>query len=171
MPQNTVSSDFVWTGEHTFSGTHNLPSSCVSDTQCSTSNPIDTDKQKHRHSIQYYQADGTDIAAATVPIFIARAAGTIIDVEVVCVDAPSGGDKTFTVDIQKADVAAAAASVLSSAITYPAGTTDYTVQTGTITTTTLDDGDTLLVVVAVSGSTGNQGQGLIVTVTVDQSPS
>jgi len=171
MATNTDHSDCVHTGTHSFTGTCNLPTSSVGDSQANSGDPIDTDKLKHRHAITYYQADGTDVAAVTVPVFIARAACTLVSVEVSCVDACEGGDKTFTVDVQKADAAAAAATVLTTPVTYPAETADYTVRTGTISSATVDDGDTLLVVVAVSGSTGNQGQGLCVTINIDESPT
>lgn len=138
------------------------------DDDIAASADIAATKLEHQHALNYSQADGSDVVAAIVPIHIVRGtAGTIVAFEVVCVDAPSGGDKTFTVDLLIADAGTPSpASVLTGAVTYPNGTADCTVRTGTISSATLADGDTLLVQVAVSGSTGNQGQGLIVTTTI-----
>jgi hypothetical protein len=133
---------------------------------------IDASKMTHRYAVAYSQADGSDVAAAIVPVHIVRGTtATIEDIEVVCVDAPSGGDKTFTVDVQYGNASSALASVLSSAITYPNGTADLTVRSGTLTTTSLSAADTLVVVVAVSGSTGSQGQGLIVNIALTEDPA
>ena len=75
--------------------------------------------------------------------------------------------KQFTVDLKKCNQGSPTpATILSSAITYSSSQADCEVVAGTISSGTLADGDTLVVEVAVSGSTGTQGQGLVVTVTV-----
>lgn len=134
---------------------------------------INADKLEHRVHAVYQLPDGADVAATSgdgVPIYtcVRTNGATIKGVHVICPDAPEGGDKTFSVDIKKASAGSAAATVLTAAVTYPAGTPDYTMRTGTVASANLANGDTLLVSVAVSGSTGNQGQGLLVLVVLDE---
>lgn len=134
---------------------------------------IDADKLENRHVAAYRQDDGSDVVAAIVPIHINRGTtGTLKAVEVACVDAPEGGDKAFTVDVKKANQAAPTpATVLDAVVTVDSTVADCQVKAAIITDSDLADGDVLLVVVAVSGSTGNQGQGLVVTLTIDQTPT
>lgn len=145
-----------------------LPAGCVKADHVETAAGIEASKLEHQHAIEYSQADGSDVVAAIVPVHIVRGStAEIIDIEVACVDAPSGGDKAFTVDLKKANEGTPApASVLTGVISYSSTQSDCEVEAGVISSEDLADGDTLLVVVAVSGSTGVQGQGLIVTVNV-----
>ncbi len=144
-----------------------IQDAAITNAKVSAGAAIAAEKLVHQHAIHYQQNDGAAVAAAIVPIHVARSAATIVAVEVSCLDAPSGGDKTFTVDLQKANAGTPTpASVLTGAITYPNGTADCTIRPGTIASAAIADGDTLVVVVAVSGTTGVQGQGLQVTVTL-----
>ena len=131
---------------------------------------IDASKLEQRYAIAYNQADGSDVVTATVPVHIVRGAtATIEDIEVVCVDAPSGaGDKTFTVDVHYGNASSALATVLSAPISYGTATADLTVVSGTLTTTALTAADTLVVIVTASGSSGTQGQGLIVNIALSE---
>lgn len=124
----------------------------------------------------YNVTDGTTVAVTTgdgVPIYTCNKAlgATLKAVTVVCPDAPSGGDLAFQVDIHKADVAAGAATILTGTIPYSTTQSDYEQEVGVIDTAAIDDGDTLLVVVTVSGSTGVQGQGLIVQLEIEEAGS
>lgn len=124
-------------------------------------------KLQHQHSIHYSQADGTAVAAAIVPIYTCRGStATIVAIEVACIDSPSGGDLKFTVDLQQFAAGDALATRLTGVIDYVNATPDGTVLAGTIDTASLVDGDSLAIVVAVAGSTGTQGEGVVVTVTV-----
>ena len=148
--------------------TMQIPAGTVQKEDVAAAAGIEATKLEHQHAIHYWQADGTAIAAAIVPIHTVRGAtADIMGIDVCCVDAPSGGDLAFSVDLLVADVVAPTpATVLSAPVAYSATQTDCEVESGTIASATLADGDTLLVQVAVTGSTGTQGQGLIVTVTV-----
>lgn len=138
---------------------------------------IAASKLEHRVHAKYVVADGTTVAATSgdgVPIYVCTKTGgaTIKSVSVICPDAPSGGDLTFTVDVKYAnDTPTAATTILTGVVTYPNATSDYTVKTGTLAVTALASGDMLLAVVAVSGSTGTQGQGLLVQVEIDEEPA
>lgn len=148
--------------------TLSIPASTIKNADVASDAAIEAAKLEHQYAIRYSQADGSDVVAVIVPVHIVRGnTATIKDIEVVCVDAPSGGDKALAVDLKKANEGSPApASVLSSAIAYSATQSDCEVEPGTISSASLADGDTLLVVVTVSGSTGTQGQGLVVTVTI-----
>jgi len=122
----------------------------------------------HQHNLHYVQPDGTDVAAAAlVPVHTVDADAVLIGVNVVCMDAPVGdpGEETFTVDVLKANVSGGPATLLDAVVTYPLDAVDYQVEPGVIgATPELLAGDTVLVTVALIGSGGVQGQGLIVTV-------
>jgi hypothetical protein len=148
------------------------PSQSILNADIGAAAGIAASKMTHRYAIPYSQADGTDIVAATVPVHIVRGAtATIEDIEVVCVDAPSGGTATFTVDVQYGNASSALATVLTTPITYPNATPDLTVRPGTLAVSALTAEDTLVVIVALSAGTGAQGQGLIVNITLTEDPA
>jgi len=160
-----IGGDLLVLGTATFANV-NLPDDCVGDDQIEEAADLDASKLEHQFPITYSQADGSDIVAAIVPIYTCRGTtAEVIDVEVVCIDAPEGGDKKFTVDIKKCDQSTPTpATILTAVVDYSSTQADCEVEVATISDADLTDGDTLVVVVAVSGSTGNQGQGLIVNV-------
>jgi hypothetical protein len=167
MATSRVESDLHVNG-HLTSKTASLPAGTVTNAMVNASAAIAATKLQHQHVVNYSQADGTAVAAAIVPVWVCRGAtATVVAVQVVCVDAPSGGDLTFTVDIHKGAVGTAdGATILTGDRTYPNATADGTMLAGTISSGAMVAGDYLIVIVAVSGSTGTQGQGLVVTITV-----
>lgn len=151
-----------------------IPPASIVNSHVAAGAGFEASKLQHQHVLTYKQDDGSDIVAAIVPIYIMRGlTGIAIECEVVCIDAPEGGDKHFTVDLQKANEGSPAPTTILDAIldsdTYGAGAAeavDCEVGTAIIDTPALVAEDTLLIAVAVAGATGNQGQGLIVTVTI-----
>jgi len=134
---------------------------------------IAASKLVNRVLARYQLADGADIAATGGDGFViytnnCAGAATLKSVTVVCPDAPSGGDKAFTVDVKKAANGTAATTVLSSPVAYSATQADYEQEAGALSVTSIPAGHTLLAVVAVSGSTGNQGQGLLVQCEIEE---
>lgn len=160
---------------HLTSTTQTLPAGTVTNAMVNGSAALAATKLVHQFCAQYIVADGTAVAATSgdgVPIHtVYGATATIVAVEVVCPDAPSGGDLTFTVDVGSASSGTAYTTILSSVITYPNATTDYTARPGTLAVTSLVAEETLMVKVAVSGSTGTQGDGLIVNVWLREDPA
>lgn len=138
---------------------------------------IDPDKLEHRHVISYIQADGADVADTTgdgYAVYACKATGgaTVKSVQVICQDAPSaeeGDDKAFTVDVKLTNAEAEApASILKAAIGITGKDGNYEVKDGALKATALAAGDVLLVVVAATGTTGTQGQGLLVQIEIDE---
>lgn len=149
------------------------PDQCIGNPALKTdaNDPVAWSKLQVAFPANSRQADGSDVASVTEQLHIARKAGTVVAVEVQCIDAPSGGDKQFTVDIRKYDDGAPTpATILYEAITIDSTISDGEVVAGTITDTTYSDGDGFVVVVTASGSTGTQGQGLSVVVWFAEQP-
>jgi hypothetical protein len=150
-------------------------SGCITNTHISSdaNNRIASAKVVHRLDLHYGQADGADVVAATKLLRICRGDGLLLGVQVRPTTAPTGGDKAFTVDIQKdADGGGSWSSLLSSVVTVNSSSVDDTKQNGTlIGDPSTDATDALRVVVAVSGSTGSQGQGFVVSVFYEEDPS
>jgi len=146
-----------------------LSTGCVTDASVSASADISASKVEQQYSITYRQDDGADVVGAIAPIHIVYGAtASLMAVKVACVDAPSGGgDKAFTVDVRRANQGTPSpATVLTGVVTINNGRADCEVVSGTVASASLVSGDMLLVVVSASGTTGVQGQGLIVTLIV-----
>lgn len=158
---------------HFSSETQNIPDGMILDKHVNGSADIAAEKVEHQISVRHHKADGVDIAAIIMPIHtVYGATAEIIAFKVMCIDAPEGGDKKFTVDLKKCNVGSPApVSILTGVVDYVVDTPDCTVLSGTISSAGLVAGDTLVVVVVVSGTTGNQGQGLHATTIIREKPA
>lgn len=159
-------------GAANFHGTVSLPAGTVTNAAVPANADMDADKLEHRHSKSYVQDGGADIVDATKLIHLARAAGSIKSIKARVTTAPTGGDKQFTVDVQKAaDASGVWTSLMTGVITFAAaGSANDTLKTGVlIATPTFTAGSAIRVVIDASGATGSQGQGLIVEVNIDES--
>jgi hypothetical protein len=149
-----------------------LQDGAVTDDMIAAGAGIDPTKLDHQHAIRYYQADGSAVVSAIVPIYTAHAAGAIADVQVQCLDAPATGANPteqyqFTVDVQIANMdTPAPESVLTDAVLIDDAVSDCEVIEAPVATAAYAAGDCLILVIVASGSDGTQGQGLIVTITV-----
>jgi hypothetical protein len=173
MAYSKLDSDLFVNG-HLTSITAALPSGTVTNAMVNASAAIASTKVQQDTILTYWQVDGSDIVDAIAGIYIARQAATIVAIEVACIDGPSGGGgdpKHFHVDLLKGNTGTPnGATVLAAAIDYVNGTADGTVMAGTISSATLADGDYLIVSVDAVGADNTQGQGLIVTVTIRETP-
>jgi len=169
--ESTIQGDLHVVGDLS-SSTLTIPALTLTDAGVSASAAIAASKQEHRFAITYSQAAGSDVVAATVPVYTVRGTtATLVAVQVAVTTAPTGGTEAITVDVKKGSDGSAAATMLSSVVTYDDDDADYSVSAGSIGTATLAAADTITVVVAVSGSGGAQGQGLIVTITLNEDAS
>ena len=143
-----------------------IPEGTVRNAAVADDAKIEAVKLQHQHALAYHQQGS--VVAETVALYTVRGVtGQVIDVDIVARTAPAGGDRQFTVDVQKASEAAPVpVSIMQQVVTYDSARSDFEAVQGTITNGALADGDTLLVVVAVSGSSGTQAQDLVVTLTV-----
>lgn len=139
----------------------------------SAADRLATSKQVHRMDLTYQQAPGSDVASATAYLRVCRGAGEVLAVKVRPMTAPTGGDKAFTVDVKKAAEASGTfTSLLNSVVTVNSSSADNTVQDATLAATpTTAAEDCIQVVIAASGSTGSQGQGVCVSIYYEEDPS
>lgn len=141
-----------------------IPDGVVTEETLQQNANIDAELFERFVSQTYRQVDGTNVVSQTSTIYSSRKAGTLDSLLVFPTTAPTGGDLAYTVDLKKSTGAGAFATVLSAVVTVNSSSTDRTIQTGTINSPAFIANDTFQLVVATSGSTGSQGQGLCVTI-------
>ncbi len=153
------------------------PLSGIFDAAISSLANIDAGKMRHQHAIHYEQALGADVVAESKVVHVVHgtpsdpAESVISGVNVVASSAPTGGDKVLTVDIQVGNESTGYSTVLSAPIAYGQAQVNREVVAGVISAGQIAQGDSILVVVATSGSSGSQAQGLNVTITDREGPS
>jgi len=168
LNMSNVLQDTTLRGVTNIAGTLAVPTGSITAQQIAAGANIETSKTIHRHVISYGQANGSAMADATVPIHIVRGTtDSIIAVEVAIMTA-AVGDSTVTVDLQRSTAAGAFATALTGVVTLDSDTVVRTAEAGTLTASTLADGDILSIVVDATVGTGTLPQGLIVTVTIDE---
>lgn len=125
----------------------------------------------HRFSVGHQVVSGTAVLAlANMPIHYFRNSGKVLAINVVPFTAPTGGDLAYTVDLKKGNQATPVATILSSVVTINSSDADRQANAGTLSSspTTCAAGDFLSLTVALTGSTGTQGQGYVITVDVEE---
>lgn len=152
-----------------------LPASCVTDAAIAPGANIDAAKIAGRFTIpvELFAAGTTVASLASRLLHIVRGAtGTLIALRAVAITAPVGGDRKFTVDLQKSTSGGAFATVLTTPLEFSVATSaaDRIAKTAVINTSGLVAGDLLQLVVTASGSTGTQGAGLLVDLLLDEKP-
>ena len=127
-------------------------------------------KAVHQRNLVWHTATvTTTVVDVTALMYLAAHAGNVVGVSIRNETAPTGGDLTYTVDIQKdADGVGTPVTILSGAITPPVSNT---ASTGVVTDAPYNALDTFLLVVDATGTTGTNGLGLIVTLEIEESPS
>lgn len=149
----------------------NMPSASIENADIVASAGIEATKLQHQFALSYQQTTGADVAAATEFIHTFRSAASIIGMDVTPITVPTTGDRQFSVDLHKGSASSAFASILSSVVTIGQTDVDRTQRAATISNSTAVDGDMLKVVVTLTtGSTGNQGKGVLVTVWTREEP-
>lgn len=134
-------------------------------------NAVPADSVVHRYVVGHSVVAGTAVlAVANLPIHHFIRAGKVRSVSVVPYTAPTGGDLAYTVDVKLGNQATPAATILTGVITISSADADRQVNSGTLTSspTTVAAGDFLSITVALTGSTGTQGQGYRISIVVDE---
>ncbi len=170
MAQSRIESDIYVVGNLS-AQTFTLPASSVTNASIQAAAAIDRTKVIHQLHLPYAQAPGSDIATATLDLYIARAAGTVVSFEAAITGLAATGDRSVTVDLHKSTAGGAFASVLSAAITLDIANTIRVLEAATVSSAAYVDGDLFRIIVTqVAGTTGTRPQGLIVTTTIGEAP-
>lgn len=146
-----------------------LPTSIVGDDQVAATANIAASKLQQQIPIDYRQKTGTAVVTETTDLTVVRGAtGSVVSVDADVTTAPTGADRTITIDVQKGNQSTGFATVLNATIVINNTHVARQVLSGSIIIgagSTLADGDTIRVIVTVAGAAGAQGQGLTVTIT------
>lgn len=164
--------DHQFVGDAWFLGDVTLPDGTITADMVASAAGIEATKVVHQFPLRHTQLDGSDVATQTEIIHIAYAAGEVLALEAVCAQAPTSG-QTITIDLLKSTGGAAFASMLQSSLVLDSGNTDRVPEAAVISASnTYADGDVLEITVVDGGATtGDQGQGLCVTVWVRENPA
>jgi len=167
--------DCVADGTWTFSGTVYLPAGTVNNAAVAANADIAATKLNHMLVPSHTQNCGTDVVSASEPIHVAYGDGTIVAFWVTPDTVPTtvsaACDKQYVVDLQRSTAQGSFASILTSTITIDDSDADKTRYAATLSATTYVTTDIFRVMVTASGSTGNQGQGLVASLVLYEEPA
>lgn len=154
-----------------FNGGAEFPSAVVTNAAIVALADIAASKLEHRHAVNYGQDGGTDVVTATKVLHNVRAAGRIKSFSIRPFTSPAGGDKQYTVDLQRAPSGSSSfVTLLSSVVTISSADASNTPQDAVLVgSPAVLVGDAIRVVVTASGSTGTQGQGFQSTINIEES--
>lgn len=173
MATSEIRGNVVFVNQCSFTEIPQVPNNAFGNQHFKTGDPLAGEKAVHRHALRHGIADGTTVASQTQVLFTARAAATLVSVKARCTTAPDGGDRQFTIDVQKAaDGSASWSTLLSAVITFADADSDDDTKSATlIGSPNLAADESLRVVITASGSSGTQGAGASVTIELDEQPS
>lgn len=139
-----------------------LPSGAVSNAAIQANAAIDASKVISNISKHYQQNTNAGVAADNQFCHIVNGTTcTLAYVKAMVDTAATGADRTVNIDLQRSTAGGAFATVLTSTILFNNASTARTAISGTITTSTLSQGDILKWVVTVAGAAGNQAIGVL----------
>lgn len=154
--------------------TVDFPSGYLKDSHVNSSAAIAYTKLVAASSIDVELAGPTTaITALDKLLHIVRGAtATLIGVEVAIVTVADDASRTATIDIHKSTGGGSFATIMTSTCNISTSTTVRTPVAGVIASPTLVDGDILKAVVTVAGGGGTvNAKGLILTLTIAETPS
>lgn len=164
-------STVTFNGTVAFNGSFTIPDNSVTNSKVIAGAELSAAKLQHRHSVRHSQKDSTDVVSETILSHVARAAGTVKRVCVRPRVKPTGGDKQYTVDFQKAANGSNSWTSLLTAVLTLSNTvgTNDTVSEGTlIGSPTYSADDAFRWVITATGTTGSQGQGFVSQAFLDE---
>jgi hypothetical protein len=169
VPANLTPQDnYTFAGSVRFRGSVAFPDAAIDPS--ALAGEIPASKLDGEYSLTLSQT-GTIAAATQYLKAIHGTAGAVVALDAAITETLPSGDHTVTIDLQKSTGAGAFATILSATLVFNSSSTLRTVVAGSIASADLVAGDLLKLTVAVAGSTGAQGAGLIVTVTINEDPS
>ncbi len=171
MAQDRVNSDVLFLQNIHVTKLITTSTPFVDNAGVKTNAAIAATKLVARHAINYNQKNGTNVVAETKAVHLTRAAGTIQSIEAFPVVGPAGGDLKYTIDVQKSTGAGAFSTILTTPIDVVNGSVNRVQINAALASANFVDGDAFQVVVALSGSTGTQGQGVVLVINADENPS
>lgn len=134
--------------------TLDIPASTIVDADVSSAADIGQGKLEHQHAKHYSQANAAASDETRMLHVVYGASGTILDFRAGSI-AKAVGDSTVTVDLKKNGT-----TVLSSVITLDNANTNRVAEAGTLSVTTLTNGDVLEVVIDATIGTGTLPTGV-----------
>ena len=151
----------------------NYPGGGIRNTDVAPAAGIAATKVEHQFPIgRQLFAEGVAITAlASKLLHISNKAGTIVAFEGVITTQATGADRTVSVDLQKSTSGGAFASITTTAIEIDNTTVIRTTVPASLSSVTLAEGDILRAVVTVAGSASAQAAGLLITLTLRESPA
>lgn len=149
-------------------GSMDVPAATIDDADVKAGANVAASKLEHQHVLTHKQAAGAAVVSVTENLYVVRGiTGLLVGVDAMVDTAPTGADRTITIDVQKGNQATAFATLLSSTIVINnTHVARQVIAAGLVASPTLADGDTIRVVVTVAGAAGAQGQGLNVSISV-----
>lgn len=158
-------------GQTSFGGPIAFPDGSVTSDKVAASADIAASKLQHRHAINHSQKNGTDVVSETIVKYIAKTAGSLIRFVVRPTIVPVGGDKAYTIDIQKAvNGSSSWTSLITAPVSVAAADTNDVVKAGILIGSPVYAlNDAIRFVIATSGTTGSQGQGICIEAELDES--
>lgn len=172
---NDIRTQTNFHGPVSFLGAVFLPDGAIQDRHFDDSalDRLAAAKAVQRHTSRHVQAPGAAVVTQTQLLHLARGDGELLGVTIRPLTAPIGGDKQYTIDLQRAaDGSGTWASLLNAPYVVDRTRADDTNLAAALAVDpSYVAGDALRLVVTASGSTGTQGDGLLVQVDLEEQPS
>ena len=164
---NQIFGDMRITGQ-LIVGSITLPNSCITDINVASNAAIGATKLEHQYPLHHVQATGTAVVSRSENLHVVRGTtGLLIGVEAMVDTAPTGADRTISINVLKGSQSTGFATLLTTPLVINNTHVARQVLAASLAAVlTLADGDTIRVEVTVAGAAGAQGQGLNVTVFV-----
>src|SRR3954468_15444588 len=110
--ESTVKGDLYVSGQGRF-GSLVIPAGPVKNESVPNGEVFDATKIEHQYATPYTQAAGGAVISETRNVRIAYAAGEVIGLSAMVDTAPTGADRTITVDLQKGNAGTGFVTLLS----------------------------------------------------------
>lgn len=153
MAQTRHEGDWHCNGTASFK-TLNIPDSTVVNADVSSTADVGQEKLEHQHAKHYSQANSAASDETRMVHVVYGASGTILDFRAGSI-AKAVGDSTCTFDLKKNGT-----TCLSAVITLDNANTNRVAEAGTLSVTTLANGDVLEVVIDATIGTGTLPTGV-----------